>query len=134
MSSINFDPGSAVTVQPNSLCVMAEVFSLAQGSVVKDFPLERRVSVDAVSGTLSLFNQNWHWYKHGDIALCGWIGGLESYLLTFDLHGNGRDAINVPVQAVFPGGVELDTVRFAMLADMTLPTNFRAALVFHRTK
>lgn len=130
--AINFDPKSVAVVMPDSVCVMAEIYCLEAGSVTKDFPLGSSVTVDSVSGTLSFQGLNWSIWKFGNTAICGWIGSEKSNLLAFDIQAKGRLPQTIPVSAVFPGGVEMSSVHFNLLADLNMPTDFRAALVFHR--
>lgn len=143
MSTIDFAPGSSFTVGPDSVWGIVEAWSvLGNASTVKDFDLSESVVVDSVSGTLSFFGMNWSWWRRlkgffgsaggQSTALCGVIGSSKSALLAFDFQGLGSTPVNVPVYASFPGGVVLDKVHFDMYPDMALPTNFRAALVFHR--
>lgn len=141
---LNFDPKTAVVVQPDSICVMTEIYCDAQGSATKTFPLKdadgkpTEVIVDSVSGTLSFYGLNWSWWKRlsalwngGSTAICGWIGTQDSNLLAFDLQGRGSRPINIPVNASF-SALKINAVSFNLLADLTLPTDFRAALIFHR--
>lgn len=144
MPNLNFDAGTAVVVQPDSLCVMAEVYCDLPGTVVKDYPLANPIKVDAVSGTLSFYGLNWPWWKRilrwfgflggQSTAICGWIGSSRSNLLAFDIQGIGSNPQLIPVSAVFPSGADIDLVRFNLDADLATPTDFRAALVFHRVK
>jgi hypothetical protein len=148
MSNLNFDAGSAVEVSPDTVSVMVEVYCDASGTIIRSFPLldaagkPQPVVVDAVSGTLSYYGLNWSWsrrllgwfgFKGGiSTAICGWIGNGQSNLLGFDIQGVGSKPVNFPVSAVFPGGVPLSAVLFNLDADLATPTDFRAALVFHR--
>lgn len=141
---INFDPATEVAVQPDSVCVMAEIYCDKQGGIVKSFALKgadgnpAEVVVDSVSGTLSFYGLNWSWWRRlkalwngGSTAICGWIGTEDSNLLAFNIQGRGSRPINIPINATFCGR-KMNSVRFDLYADLELPTDFRAALVFHR--
>jgi hypothetical protein len=148
VSALNFDAGSAVSVSLDTVSAMAEVYCDSPGTVTQSFPLlgpdskPTTVIVDAVYGTLSYYGLNWSWarrvlawlgFKGGiSTAICGWIGTEQSNLLAFDIQGTGSKPINLSVYAVFPGGVSMSSVRFNLYADLATPTDFRAALVFHR--
>jgi hypothetical protein len=141
---INFADGSGFTLGESTVSGIVEAWCLTGNeSTQKDFEFKGGpVVVDAVSGTLSFFGMNWSWVKRlkgffgmsggMSTALCGFIGSSRSQLLAFDFQGLGGLPINIPVYAYFPGGVPLDKVHFDLYPDMALPTNFRAALSFHR--
>lgn len=130
---VSFDPGCAVSVTPNSVAVMIETYCLSQGTTVKEFPLSSPVTVDSVVGTYSFYNLNWPWWKRGNTAICGWIGNGVDQLLAFDIQGRGEPQL-IPVSATYTNGITLDKLVCNFYPDLTLPTDFRVALVFHRIK
>jgi hypothetical protein len=128
--SVSFDPSCVVAATPNSVEVMLECYCLGAGPTTKTFPLPP-VVVDSVSGTLSFYALNWPWYKRGSTAICGWVQNGEDSLLAFDIQGRGEPQLT-SVYHSYPGGIKLDKLVFACYPDLTLPTDFRMALVFHR--
>jgi hypothetical protein len=133
---ISFDPASNVEVEKESVSAILEMYCLTgtplPGGVIKEFPLKGTVIVDSVSGTLSFNGLNWPWWKRGQTAICGFVGYDAGNLLAFDIQGHGNKPQIIPVNAVFPGGVSMSKLVFNLYADLTLPTDFRIALVFHR--
>ena len=134
MASVSFDSGCVVQVTPLSIYVMTEMYCNSQGATGKDFNLTEPVTVDSVWGTLSFQGLNWSWWRKlskPNTAICGWVGAPDSPLIVFDFQGNGQPQM-LPVKADFPGGVTLDKLHFELYVDLTLPTDFRVALAFHR--
>lgn len=132
---VSFDPGCAVSVGPNSVSVMTEMYCLAgvalPAGAIKEFDLKQSVTVDSVSGTLSFNGLNWPWWKRGQTAVCGFVGCETDSFLAFDIQGKGDPQI-IPVYASFPAGIVMSKLIFNLYADLTMPTDFRVALVFHR--
>lgn len=145
MDTINFAPGSGFQLVGGAIRGIVEAWSvLGNKSTVRDFEIEgisTPVIIDSVVGTYSFFGMNWSWRKRllgwfgmsggQSTALCGFIGSSTTPMLAFDFQGLGGLPINKEVSHYFPNGVLLDKVHFDMYPDMALPTNFRAALVFH---
>lgn len=128
--SVSFDPGCVVMATPHSVEVMVEAYCLGSGTTIKSFaPLS--AIVDSVSGTLSFQGLNWPWYKRGNTALAGVISNGQDALLMFDIQGRGEPQL-LSVYHSYPGGIALSQLVFNLYPDLTLPTDFRAALVFHR--
>lgn len=128
--SISFDSGCVVQATPNSVEVILECYCLGKGTTVKEFPLSP-ATVDSVSGTLSFYGLNWPWWKRGSTAICGWVQNGPDSLLAFDIQGRGEPQL-VSVYHSYSGGIKLDKLVFNFYSDLTLPTDFRMALVFHR--
>jgi len=104
--------------------------------------LGQEVNVDSVSGTLSFKDLNWSWWKRilryfgflGGLntAICGFIGCENGNFLAFDIQGDGKPQI-IPVYHKLSSSVTMSKLVLDLYADLTMPTDFRIALTFHRT-
>jgi hypothetical protein len=144
---ISFDEGCAVSVEKDSVSAMIEMYCLTgqslPGGVLKEFDLNppESVIVNSVSGTLSFKDLNWPWWKRllryfgflGGLntAICGFIGCENGNFLAFDFQGNGKPQI-IPVYHKLTPGVSMSKLTLNLYADLTMPTDFRIALAFHR--
>jgi hypothetical protein len=126
-----FATGSGVSVTPNSVSFIGEVFDDGQGTITKDFPLSESVIVDSFSGTISFFGMNGH-CGGNDIATVGFLNNGSDALVIWDLQSHGEIPVNIPVSGSFPSGIPVSKLHFESFNDLCLPTNFRVALTFHR--
>ena len=127
-----FATGSGVSVTPNSVSFIGEVFDDGQGTILKDFPLTESVIVDSFSGTISFYGLNGR-CDGSNTATVGYLSNGTDTLTAWDLQSQGDKPVNFPISGTFAGGIPLQLIHFQAYNDLCTPTNFRVAVSFHRT-
>lgn len=130
---VNFDAGCEVIISANRITAMIECYCLGAGTTIKDFALQNPIAINGYNGTISFQGLNWSWWRKWwkpNTAICGTVGSTMEPFLDFDIQGNGAPQL-LAVEDSFPA-MPLDKLRFNLYPDLTLPTDFRVALVLYR--